>query len=166
MPDRLAPRIVTVAARPLVALLLIALAAPGPGRAEDPAAAEPAIARTADDPSLAWGPCPEFLPAGCAIAVLHGDPAQENVDILFRVPGGAEIAPHWHSSAERMILVAGELHVTYDGQAEVVLRPGAYAYGPPKRPHRARCASADPCVLFIAFEAPLDAVPVGAAVAE
>ena len=25
-----------------------------------------------DDESLVWGPCPEFFPSGCQIAVLHG----------------------------------------------------------------------------------------------
>jgi uncharacterized RmlC-like cupin family protein len=59
-----------------------------------------------------------------------------------------------------MVLVAGELHVTYEGQKTAVLKPGAYAYGPAKRPHAGVCASATPCVLFIAFESPLDAVPI------
>lgn len=126
-------------------------------------APEPAIARTADDASLAWGGCPEFLPAGCAIAVLHGDPSKPNVDILFKVPGKSEIAPHTHTSAERMVLVAGELQVTYDGQPAMRLTPGTYAYGPAGRAHSASCVSDVPCVLFIAFESPLDALPVAAA---
>lgn len=67
---------------------------------------------------------------------------------------------HWHSSAERMVLVAGELPVTYDGQEAAILKPGTYAYGPAKRPHSGLCASSAPCVLFIAFESPVDAVPV------
>jgi quercetin dioxygenase-like cupin family protein len=62
-----------------------------------------------------------------------------------------------------MVLVAGELHVTYDGQETAILKPGSYAYGPPKRVHRADCAKGDPCVLFIAFESPLDALPLDAA---
>jgi quercetin dioxygenase-like cupin family protein len=124
---------------------------------------EPAIARTAGDASLAWGGCPEFLPAGCAIAVLHGDPSKPNVDILFKVPGKSEIAPHTHTSAERMVLVAGEMQVTYDGQPAVRLTPGTYAYGPAGRAHSASCVSDAPCVLFIAFESPLDALPVAAA---
>ena len=37
---------------------------------------------------------------------------------------------------------------------------GLCAYGPAKRPHKGFRASAVPCVLFIAFESPLDAVPV------
>jgi hypothetical protein len=59
-----------------------------------------------------------------------------------------------------MILVAGELVVRYQGQAEVVLRPGMYAYGPAKLAHSASCRGTTPCVLFIAFESAVDAVPV------
>ncbi|MGH8251720.1 MAG: cupin domain-containing protein [Steroidobacteraceae bacterium] len=124
---------------------------------------EPALARSADDASLQWGPCPAFLPEGCGIAVLHGDPSKPNVDILFRVPGKSEIPLHTHTSAERMILVAGELHVTYQDQETARLTAGMYAYGPPTRPHSAACISDVPCVLFIAFEAPLDAIPSGTA---
>lgn len=119
-----------------------------------------ALALTHDDPQLEWGPCPEFLPEGCAIAVLQGDPAKENADIFFKVPGGASLPRHTHTSAERMVLVSGELHVTYDDQETVVLRPGTYAYGPAQLPHEGSCAAGDPCVLFIAFEQPVDAMPV------
>jgi quercetin dioxygenase-like cupin family protein len=124
------------------------------------AAEELAVALTMGDASLQWGPCPEFLPKGCQIAVLHGDPGKTNADIFFKVPGKSKLPLHWHSSAERMVLVAGELHVTYAGQKTAVLKPGSYAYGPSKLPHSGVCASESPCVLFIAFEAPVDAVPV------
>ena len=124
---------------------------------------EQALTQNADDAQIQWGPCPPFLPEGCAIAVLHGDPAQENLDVFFKVPAKSTIPLHWHTSPERMVLVAGELHVTYDGQEMAILRQGTYAYGPAKRPHHGYCASADPCVLFIAFESPLDAVPVESA---
>lgn len=124
------------------------------------AAQEPAVTRTADDAQLQWGPCPPFLPKGCGVAVLHGDPAKDNVDVFFKVPAKSTLPLHWHTSAERMILVAGELHVTYEGQKTSVLKPGTYAYGPAKRPHSGSCVSDVPCVLFIAFESPLDAVAV------
>lgn len=123
-------------------------------------AQEPALTHDALDPALEWGACPPFLPKGCGIAVLHGDPSKDNVDVFFKVPAQSMIPLHWHTSAERMVLVAGELHVTYDGQQTAVLRPGTYAYGPAKRPHSGYCASASPCILFIALESPLDAVPV------
>jgi quercetin dioxygenase-like cupin family protein len=127
------------------------------------AAAEEALAIAAGDAKLKWGGCPPFLPKGCALAVLHGDPAKPNVDVFLKVPGKSTIPMHTHTSAERMILTAGELHVTYEGQPMTVLKPGSYAWGPAKHPHKAVCVSAKPCILFVAFEAPLDAIPVEAA---
>lgn len=124
-------------------------------------AAETPLARTAADATLEWGGCPDFMPKGCEIAVLHGDPSKDNADVFFKVPANAVIPRHWHTSAERMVLVAGEMRVTYDGHDAVVLRPGTYAYGPPKAPHKATCGGSGPCVLFIAFESPVDAIAGG-----
>jgi quercetin dioxygenase-like cupin family protein len=121
---------------------------------------EPALALTAGDTQLAWGPCPAFLPEGCGIAVLHGDPAKENFDVFLKVPANSNLPLHWHTSAERMVLVAGEMQVSYAGQETATLKAGTYAYGPAKRVHEGKCTSSVPCVLFIAFESPLDAVPV------
>lgn len=126
------------------------------GFAQAPAS-EPALTQSAADAQLAWEPCPFFLPEGCAMAVLHIDPAQENLDVFFKLPPRASIPPHWHNSAQRMVLVAGELQLTYEDQKTAVLHPGTYAYGPAKRPHKGYCASAVPCVLFVAYEARLDA---------
>jgi quercetin dioxygenase-like cupin family protein len=119
--------------------------------------AEPPLAITPDDPKLQWSPCPPLFPQGCQIAVLHGDPAQPNADVFFRVPGGYAIPAHWHTSAERMALVSGELEVRYAGQPSATLKKGDYAYGPAKAPHEARCLSKEPCTLFIAFESAVDA---------
>ena len=117
------------------------------------------LAKAAADPGLQWGACPEGMPAGCGIAVLHGDPAKPNSDIFLRVPGGSAIPPHSHSSAERMILVSGELETKYQGAPAATLRSGHYAYGPAKLPHRATCRSSEQCILFIAFEGPVDVLP-------
>ena len=130
--------------------------------AEAPPAAPVAPSWTFQDAALQWGPCPPMMPEGCAIAVLHGDPAQPNADVFLKVPGGASVPRHRHTSAERMVLVSGEMRVIYDGQEEAVLRPGSYAYGPPGLPHAATCAEGEPCVLFIAFELPVDAVAMPA----
>ncbi len=110
--------------------------------------------------NITWGPCPEFMPEGCEIAILHGDPAKQNVDILFRLPANSDIPNHWHNSPERMILLSGELEVTYQGETTQILKQGNYAYGPAKKPHSGKCGNAGPCVLFIAFENPLDAIPI------
>ena len=138
----------------LVALLLLAASS---SRAEAP---EPSRAHAASDAALAWGPCPDFMPAGCGITVLHGDPAKPNADVFFKVPPGSAIPRHRHTSAERMVLVSGKLTVTYDGEKPRTLSKGDYAWGPPMKPHEATCATGAPCILFIAFEGPVDAVAV------
>ncbi len=144
-------------------LLTVTLALGGAWALAQAPATEQALARSAQEGQLQWGPCPSFMPAGCGLAVLHGDPAKPNADVFLKVPANAVLAEHWHTSAERMVLVAGELHVNYRGQAKTVLTPGMYAYGPAKLPHSASCVGSAPCVLFIAFESAVDAVPTEAA---
>jgi len=114
---------------------------------------------TATDSELDWGACPAFMPESCAIAVLHGSPESPNADIFFRVAPNTTVPAHLHTSPERMVLVSGEMHVTYEGHDPVVLQPGTYARGPAKLPHDAYCAAGEECVLFIAFEDPIDAMP-------
>lgn len=123
-------------------------------------AQERALALGAESPDIKWGPCPDPLPKGCQLAVLHGDPAKPNADLFLKLPGASTVPLHTHTSAERMILVAGRMNVSYEGQKMAVLRPGSYAYGPAKMPHSAVCASRTPCVLFIAFESPVDITAV------
>ena len=121
--------------------------------------AQPAPITRSVSSALQWGPCPAIFPTGCQIAVLQGDPSKPNADVFLRVPGGYTIPAHSHTSAERMILVEGQLTVQYKGAAAAVLTPGQYAYGPASLPHEARCAGSKPCTLFIAFEGPVDAKP-------
>ena len=118
-----------------------------------------AFIHTQDSPELEWGACPPFMPEGCAIAVLQGNPAEPNADVFFKLAAKSTVPAHTHTSAERMVLVSGELEVEYEGQSAEVLTPGAYAYGPAGAPHSATCRSDEDCVLFIAFEEPVDAMP-------
>lgn len=111
------------------------------------------------DTQLQWGDCPALFPPGCKIAILHGDPAKPGADVFFRVPAGYTIPAHWHTSAERMVLVSGTLDVTYAGHPKVRLETNDYAYGPAKLPHVAKCTSTTACTLFIAFDEAVDAQP-------
>ena len=141
----------------LVVLLSCVAVASTPAVAQE-SAGEEAISRTHKDPQLKWSPCPPIFPKGCEVTVLHGDPARGRSDVFLRTPANYRLPPHWHTSPEHMILISGKLLVTYEGQKPSVLRAGSYAYGPAKAKHEARCANAGPCVLFIAFESPIDAV--------
>ena len=119
-------------------------------------AGEAPVTRTIQDPALKWGQCPAVFPAKLEIAVLHGDPAQPNADVFFKVGPGYAIPHHWHTSAERMTLLSGRLRVTYDGHEPTTLEVGTYAYRPAGAPHTGACLSKEPCVLFIALEGPVD----------
>ena len=135
--------------------LVIAIASlPGVALARSSAAP---LAVNYADPSVKWGGCPPIFPGACEIAVLQGDPANPNADVLLRVGPGYVLPRHKHTSAERMILLEGEMRVKYDGSEAVTLTPSTYAYGPAGLPHEAVCMSASRCVLFIAFEGPVDA---------
>lgn len=118
------------------------------------------ITRTAESNQLQWGNCPEFMPESCEIAVLQGDPAKPDADIFFKMEGNTSVPNHWHHSAERMVMVSGEMEVNYEGQSPKIISAGTYAFGPPEKPHTASCLSDEPCILFIAFTKPVDAFPV------
>lgn len=121
---------------------------------------ELSLSKAAEDPTLQWGPCPAFLGEACKIAVLHGDPAKENSDIFCKVPEDFKIPLHWHTSPERMVLVSGKMDVVYEGESVKALSSGSYAYGPAKKPHKAYCHAGEACILFIAFEDPIDAFEI------
>ena len=122
-------------------------------------AADP-MAISSNSGELQWGPCPPFFSDTCRLAVLQGNPAQRNADVFFRLDGGDPFPMHTHTSAERMVLVQGKLVVEYDGHPAVTLEEGNYAYGPASAPHKGQCVSEERCVLFIAFEEPVDAFAV------
>ncbi len=108
-----------------------------------------------------FGACPEFMPSGCGLGVIQGNPEEHDADMLLRLAPDSKIPKHWHTSAERMVLISGQMRVNYQGQPPVILHPFTYAYGPAKLPHDAVCKGPEEeCILFIAFEEPVDAIDV------
>ena len=145
----------------IVAAFLIAMTATfGEGLAQPNATP---LAIKFAEPSVKWGPCPPIFPGACEITVLQGDPGKPNADVILRVGPGYALPRHKHTSAERMVLLEGQLQVKYDGSDQVTLTPSTYAYGPAGLPHEAACTGTSRCTLFIAFEGPVDAELVSAA---
>ena len=95
-------------------------------------AQERALTRGAQDPQHQWGPCPAFMPAGCGLAVLNGDPAKPNADVFLRLPAKATVPEHWHTSAERMVLVAGRSPFATRVSRKSCSGPGCTPTGPPR----------------------------------
>ena len=123
---------------------------------------ESAFHTSPDSDALEWSPCPEFFAEGCGIAVLNIDEDGRNADVFFRYPAGESFVNHWHTSAERILVVRGTLEVTYEGQETATVQPGEYAFGPPAHKHHGACRSDEDCLLFIAFEDPPDTFEVAA----
>lgn len=119
-----------------------------------------AFAMTYDDPTLKWNSCPAVFPRDCDMAVLKGDPTQPNTDIFIKVPAKYVLPSHKHTSPEHMILIKGEMTIEYRGKKPVVAKAGTYLYGPANEPHKAQCSDKGQCVLFVAFESPIDATRV------
>lgn len=121
--------------------------------------AETSFATTIDNKDLKWLPAPDFFP-GCSFTILHGDISKPNLDFFFKIEANTEVVNHTHNSAERMILISGDLEVEYEGEKPAVLKAGSYAYGPAGKPHKAKCLNNGPCILFVAMVDPFDAVPI------
>ncbi len=113
-----------------------------------------------DNDEIEWGACPEFMPESCELAVIQGNPEEPNADVLFKLKPNTSVEDHWHTSAERMVLLSGELEVDYDGQDPVMMNEGTYAYGPAGLSHETHCLDEGDCILFIAFEEAVDAISV------
>ncbi len=142
-------------------ILLIVLLITGAiyAQSNESAMTEMSYSVTMNDDDLTWNPAPPFFP-GCSFTVLHGDLKSPNLDFFFKVEPNTEVVKHTHKSPERMILISGELEVTYEGEKPTVLKAGSYAYGPASKPHKAKCLNSGPCVLFVAMVEPFDAVPI------
>ena len=140
-----------------VVVLLAALAVTSAVDAKEPAkrAGKPMVSISPDDPSLKWGPCPDIFAKGCEVAVLSGDPAKGASDVYLRVPKNYEMPSHWHTSPEHIVAVKGKFTAAFDGAKQAT---GVYTYIPSKLPHSARCDDTEPCVIFIGFERPVDAI--------
>ncbi|WP_053991689.1 cupin domain-containing protein [Mangrovimonas sp. TPBH4] len=143
-----------------IALLFLGYGTQAIAQKGDMADSEISIAKTIHDKDLKWNPAPDFFP-GCTFTILHGDITEPNLDFFFKIEPNTEVIEHTHNSPERMILISGELEVTYENEPTTLLKAGAYAYGPAGKPHKAKCLNSGPCVLFIAMVTPFNAVPIG-----
>lgn len=158
--QRLKPRTIAIQAFGLFAIL--ALAAPALTLAKDPVKPKvkgQVVSVDPADPNLKWGSCPDIFPKGCEVTILRGDPSKGPSDVFLRTPGNYDFPAHWHTSAEHIISVKGKFSISYEGGKEAVVAPGAFTYGPSGGSHTARCEGAEPCIIYIGFEKPIDAHP-------
>jgi hypothetical protein len=96
-----------------------------------------------DANQLKWGPGPAGLPPGAEIAVLDGDPSKPGpFSIRAKLPDGYTVAPHWHPTAENLLVLSGTLMVgmgkTFEEGSMHALTSGGYSKMPAKTNHYVR----------------------------
>ena len=90
--------------------------------------------REAEQPFAEGAPAPRWTPTdfmlkGTASRVLFGDPAKPGADVFLKLPAKSKVPPHKHTSVERIVLVEGDLSLTYSGHKPLTLKRGTYHYG-------------------------------------
>ena len=89
---------------------------------------------------LKWGPAPPGLPPGGQLAVLKGDPGKPGpFTIAVKFGDGYRVPPHWHPTAEDIVVTSGALLVgmgdKYSESSMKALERGGFASMPPKTNH-------------------------------
>jgi hypothetical protein len=106
-----------------------------------------------------WGPAPPVFPAGAQIAVLEGNPAEKGpITLRLKFPANYNIAPHWHSMAERVTVLSGVFNIgmgdKLDRGASQKLAPGGFVSLPASMHHFAWTTT--PTVVQVNLEGPFD----------
>jgi quercetin dioxygenase-like cupin family protein len=83
--------------------------------------------------------------------VLPSDPAHGGPDLLVRFAAGHVIAPHFHDSNERIIVVEGQLKLQQATGFETI-ETGGFAYLPAKEVQRLSCGPASRCSFYLFWD--------------
>jgi quercetin dioxygenase-like cupin family protein len=83
--------------------------------------------------------------------MLHEDATTGGMDLLVRFPAGHVIAPHWHDSNERIIVLEGQLTLRQDN-GDAVLNVGGFAFLPAHEVQRLSCSAKTRCTFYLAWD--------------
>ena len=143
--------------RPSSALALLAgLALPAAAAAQAPTAAseEPLVIDYRD---AEWGPpgtTPRF-PLGVQTAQLGTDPDNGGPIYLARFPAGSHFDLHWHTHAEHVVVMEGEVTIVL-GEETHALSQGSYVVIPERMPHSWDVPPAADAIILVRRRGPAD----------
>jgi quercetin dioxygenase-like cupin family protein len=93
---------------------------------------------------------------GGKIAVLWGDPKTGGYGSLKKLPGGATLGLHTHTSDQKVIAIAGTIALSLEGGPSRDFAPGSYAFIPGGTKHTADCKAGADCTYFEEQPGPSD----------
>ena len=89
--------------------------------------------------------------AGSEGVLLRTDATNGGIDLLVRYPAGHVIAPHYHESNERIIVVEGQLTLRQD-KGDAHIDTGGYAFLPAGEVQRLSCSSKTRCTFYLSWD--------------
>lgn len=115
----------------------------------------PPPGRPPDGPAKFWLPeqmeWRKILPAmgenSPKLAVVHHDPRTGATAMLIWTPPGFHVPRHWHSGAEKHMLVRGAFIMECEGQ-RVTMTPGTFNFLPARTIHQAWTPPDSDCLLY------------------
>jgi quercetin dioxygenase-like cupin family protein len=108
------------------------------------------------DPTSANFQTAAGVPECTTFDVLRGDMAASSSTMMVRMAPGCVVPYQWHSPSEELVMLRGQIEAQFLGESVLNLENGAYLLIPTGKPHRFRCSSQEPCVMFIAADAAFD----------
>lgn len=105
-----------------------------------------------------WSPLKvEGLPQGADVAVLRGDLAKGEAEILLRLPPGYVVPNHSHTSDELYMWLSGAFAlIAHDGTRTEFSGPVYISFPGNAPPHGLICGDNSPCVLYLKYSRPFD----------
>jgi quercetin dioxygenase-like cupin family protein len=101
--------------------------------------------------------------AGSEGVMLHADPKTGGMDLLVRFPAGHVIAPHFHDSNERVVVVEGQLTLRREGAdaalVDTAIDTGGFAFLPAREVQRLSCSSKARCSFYLMWDGKPDSHP-------
>jgi quercetin dioxygenase-like cupin family protein len=95
--------------------------------------------------------------------MLHADAKTGGMDLLVRFPAGHVIAPHFHDSNERVIVVEGQLTLRREGAhtalVDTAIDTGGFAFLPAREVQRLSCSSKTRCSFYLMWDGKPDSHP-------
>jgi quercetin dioxygenase-like cupin family protein len=86
----------------------------------------------------------------------RGDPSKEAATFIVKMEPGCIVSWHWHHATEEVVLLKGVAVAQMKGGKPITLHAASYSQLPAKHVHRFRCASKEPCFVFVVGDAAFD----------
>jgi quercetin dioxygenase-like cupin family protein len=89
-------------------------------------------------------------------ALESGDPDKGPSTFALKAPPGCVVPWHYHTAAEQLIVVHGEVLTEMEGMRATTLGPGGFASMLSLEKHQFTCTGATQCLLFVTFDRTYD----------